>query len=294
MITKGRSWLQKQIKKIDETNSNFMNEIKNIRNIDSNIFNEFNHWKPLKLTFLNFTLDVCAIVANKKFENKNYIDLFAGSGINKTKGKYADFLIGSPFIALLNHKDKFTTFFFCEKDPKYFSALDKRVNYLGLNTKKYFANCESKLDEILQEISNQGKSYNFFFVDPYSLEFSWDCMKKILNIRSDILITFMTNIIWRSIKTEESTGNGHEALNRIFGNDSWKKARIEEDLIEIYKDNILKERLDAVILSTQIKSKGNFYYDMIFITHKTDRNNPWLNPIREAKDEIEKHTDEVV
>jgi len=66
------------------------------------------------------------------------------------------------------------------------------------------------------------------------------------------------------------------------------------DLIKIYKENIIKERSDAVILSTRIKSTKGFLYDLIFITHKTSGGNPWLNPIKEAKEEIEKHTDEVV
>ncbi len=294
MITKGRPWLQKQIKRIEETNSNFKGDIQKIKNIEPNVFNEFNYWTPLKLAFLNFTLDVCAIVANKKFERKNYIDLFAGSGINKTKGKYDDFLIGSPFIALLNHNKKFTKFFFCESDTAYYNVLKKRIDILKLDAICYPNKCECKIDEILNEITKDDKNYNFFFIDPYSLEFSWDCMKKILNIRSDILITFMTNSLWRTIKSEESTGNGHDALNRVFGNDSWKKVKKEEDLIEIYKNNILKERPDAVMLNTKIKSKGNFYYDMIFITHKTGGNNPWLDPVRDAKEEIEKHTDEVV
>ncbi|MBI2047111.1 three-Cys-motif partner protein TcmP [Candidatus Pacearchaeota archaeon] len=294
MITKGRPWLQKQIKKIEETNSNFKDDIKKIKDTEADIFNEFNHWTPLKLTFLNFTLDVCAIVANKRFEKKNYIDLFAGSGINKTKGKYNDFLIGSPFIALLNHSKKFTQFFFCESNTTFCDVLKKRVNVLGLNANFYSTNYEYKLDEILNEIAKDKKSYNFFFIDPYGLEFSWHCMKKILNIRSDVLITFMTRNIWRSVKTDEATGNGHNALNRLFGDDSWKKANIEEDLIKIYKNNILKERSDAVILSTKIKSTKNFHYEMIFITHKTEGDNPWLNPIRQAKEEIENNTDEVV
>jgi len=233
MIVKGRPWLQNQIKKIEETNSNFKDEIKKIKEIEPQYFNEFNLWTPLKLTFLNFTLDVCAIVANKRFERKNYIDLFAGSGINKTKGKYGDFLIGSPFIALLNHNKKFTGFFFCENNQNYYKALNDRIKALQLSAKIYPKDYAYSLDEIINEISKDKKSYNFFFIDPYKLEFSWDCLKKILNIRSDILITFMTRSIWRSVKTEQATGNGHDALNRVFGDGSWKNASVEDDLCSV-------------------------------------------------------------
>lgn len=292
MVLKGMPWLKKQIKGIEETNSKFSNEIKIIREIKPEVFNESEHWTPLKLAFLNFTLDVCAIVAKNKFEKKNYIDLFSGSGINKTRGKYDDYLIGSPFIALLNHKEKFTKFFFCETNIDYFEALSERINALGFdNINLSPEDCNDELPDILNALNKEEKNYNFFFIDPYNLEFSWESMKKILNIRSDILFTFMPRAIWRTIATNKATGHGHKALKRVFGNNSWENATCEEDLIKIYQENILKERNDAVILDTQIKSKGGFTYNLIFITHKTKGNNPWLNPIRNAKEEIEKHSD---
>ncbi len=101
----------------------------------------------------------------------------------------------------------------------------------------------------------------------------------------------MHRTCWRTFCTNEVTGNGHKALTNFFGNESWKNATNEENLIEIYKMNILKERNDAVILSTQIKSSSNFSYTLIFITHKTEGDNPWMKSIREVKEEIEKHSD---
>ena len=292
MKLSNRDWLKKQIKKIEETNSKFNLEITKIKQIEPEVSNEFHHWTPLKLTFLNFTLDVCAIVANNIYSKKNYIDLFAGSGINKTKGKYSDFLIGSPFIALLNHYNKFTKFFFCEENPIFFNALDKRISVLKLKkVNLYASNCNHELDKILQDIKKEERCYNFFFIDPYNLEFAWESFKKILNIRSDILLTFMNRTVWRSICTEKATGNGHKALNKFFGDESWKKANNENDVIEIYKNKILNERKGAIILTTQINTSKGFSYTMIFITHKTYGDNPWLKPIREAKLEIEKNTD---
>lgn len=292
---KEMGWLKKQIIKLEQTDSNFKNEINKIKQIDPTIFNEFHLWTPLKLAFLNFTLDVCAIVANKKFKIKNYIDLFSGSGINRTKNRYGDILIGSPFLALLNHSNRFTNFFFCEENRIYYNTLSNRINSLQFkNCTLLNKDCNVGIDDVLFQIGKMEKSYNFFFIDPYALEFSWDTMKKILNIRSDILLTFMTRTIWRTIATEKATQNGHNKLNRFFGDTSWKKAKTEEDLVRIYEENILKGRGDARIISTQIRSKSGFLYDLIFITHKTKGGNPWLNPIQEAKQELEKHTDEAV
>ena len=292
MKLSNRDWLKKQIKRIEETNSKFYLEIAKIRQIDPDIFNKFHHWTPLKLTFLNFTLDVCAIVANNIYSKKNYIDLFAGSGINKIKGEHNDFFIGSPFIALLNHYNKFTRFFFCEEDPDFHRALNKRISALGFKRLNlYEKNCNHQLDKILDQIQKIGHCYNFFFIDPYKLEFSWESFKKILRIRSDILLTFMSRIVWRTICTERSTGNGHLKLTEFFGGDSWKKASSEEEAIRIYVDNIIKSRDNAIVLTTQINSGKKFGYTLIFITHKTEGDNPWLNPIKEAKQQIEKNSD---
>lgn len=294
MVLKGMPWLNKRVSRIEETSSNFEKEIKEIKNIEKGVVNEFKPWTPLKLAFLDFTLDVCAIVANRKFIKKNYIDLFAGSGMNKIEGRYEDYFIGSPFISLLNHRDKFTKFFFCEKDIYFFKALKKRIGVLELaNCELYCGDCNHKLDDILNKI-NKTRSYNFFFIDPSKLEFSWESMGKILKIRSDILLTFMPRAAWRSVTAQQKTGNKSPALDRFFGNSSWKKAIREEDLVEIYKMNILKERKDAIIISTRINSKRGFNYYLFFITHQTRGNNPWLDPIRSAKEEIEKNSDSAI
>jgi len=289
------SWLKKQLKRIEETNSSFNNEITQIKNIDPYVCNEFNSWTPLKLVFLNYLLDVCAIVANKRYPLKNYIDLFAGSGLNKIKNKHEDILIGSPFISLFNHYNKFTSFFFCEKELILFETLKKRINLLEFkNANLLQLDCNEGIDKILKQINKNNFSYNFFFIDPFNLDFSWKSMKKILSIRSDILLTFMSRASWRAFCTNEVTGYGYKSLTNLFGDDSWKQASNEKDLLEIYKKNILKERRDAEMHSIYINSERGVAYNLLFITHKTKGGNPWMNPIIKAGKEIEKHSAKAV
>ena len=188
---------------------------------------------------------------------------------------------------MLNHYHKFTKFFFCEKDEYFFDTLKKRVNSLDFKKVSFFQeDCNNCLDKILKEIGKDTKTYNFFFVDPFKLEFSWKSMKKMLNIRSDILLTFMSNTCWRAFCTNEVTDYGHRALTNFFGDDSWKSASKEKDLLEIYKKNILKERPDALFSSIYIHSDKGFAYNLLFVTHKTEGGNPWMKPIIEAGKEI--------
>ena len=83
----GMEWLKKWMKKLEITNSKFGPQISRIISISPEVYNEFREWTPLKLILLNYSLDVCTtIIKNTSFfEEMYYIDLFAGSGINKIK-----------------------------------------------------------------------------------------------------------------------------------------------------------------------------------------------------------------
>lgn len=290
----GMKWLKEQIEKLEVTTSkSFKNEIEQIIKIKPEIYNEFKEWTPLKLILLNYTLDVCSTIINKCpfFENKYYIDLFAGSGINKIKDT-EDFLIGSSLIAMLGYSDIYNLMIFCEKDPSFYEALNLRLQILKKGKFEIFkGKYEDNLVNILKQV-NSKNTYSFFFIDPYSTEFVWDSMKQILKVRSDILLTFMTSEIYRAVHLANSGIGVGQSLTKMFGDESWKTANSDEDLISIYKNNILKERTNAPIKVIKVKSKQfNFYYHIFFITNKTRGENRWLRAIDKAKKEIESHSD---
>lgn len=292
----GMEWLKKQIKELEVTNSNFKEQIQQITKIKPEVYNEFMEWTPLKLILLNYTLNICTTIINKStfFKRKYYVDLFAGSGINKIKHK-EDFLIGSPLIALLSHPNVYDSMFFCEKDDVLSNTLDLRLDTLKkkniiLIKKRY----ESCLDNILEKI-NTSNTYSFFFIDPNCMEFSWESMKKVLKLRSDIIFTFMSSEIYRAVGSAKSGIGEGETLKNFFGDNSWNKANNVDELVEIYKNNILKERPNGIIKSVKIKSEQYyFHYTLFFITNKTTGENKWLNGIEKAKKEIESNSDVAV
>ncbi len=291
----GMDWLKKHIQQLEVRNSQFKKEIDEIIKIQPEVYNEFNEWTPLKLVLLNYALDVCTTIINKYFDNKYYVDLFAGSGINRMKNK-GDFLIGSPLIAALKYRNKFTKLFFCENNLSLFDALKERVDYFKeqklLTSPK---NCNDCLDDIIKEI-NSNNSYSFFFIDPHCMEFNWESMKKVLNLRSDIVFTLMSGQIIRTVqlakKYKECAGEG---LNTLFGDDSWKSIEDVDDLVRVYSENIIKEKEDCIVNNIKIQSKKfNFVYHILFITHKTKNDSPWLKALEKAKKEIEFNSDKSV
>ncbi len=297
----GIEWLKKQIKKLETDSSKFKDVIEELKVIHPGVYNEFGFWTPLKLILLNYVFDICSMIINKFkpsiFKKMYYVDLFAGSGINKIR-ETTDFLIGSPLITSLTHGDKYDKMFFCEKDDKYFLALKARIDYLRKdNLDCLYGDCNINLDKILKILTEERNTYSFFFVDPFTIEFSWNSMKKILDLRSDIVFTLMNKEIIRAIGYANlPKGKSMIAeLNRFFGDDSWKKIKTYDDITDLYIKNIKKERRDAVVLTVKIRSsKYGFSYDVIFITNKTKGDCPWIKAIETAKKEIENHSDEAV
>lgn len=299
----GIEWLKKQIAKIEITNSKFKKEIDEIIKIKPEIYNEFNTWTPLKLVLLNYALDVCSIIIvnmiskGSSFKKMYFIDLFAGSGINKLKNK-DDFLIGSPLIAALNHGEKYTSMEFCQYDSKHperSEALALRLASLKnpnliINKEPY----EDCLNEILNKTKEKG-AYSLFFIDPDCMEFEWESMSKVLDNSNDILFNLMSSQIQRNIGLAKANRSEGEKLNRFFGNNSWENATSTDNIVKVYCENILKERPKTVIKIIKIKSaKHGFCYHMLFITRQTSTGNRWIRAIDKAKEEIESNSDKSV
>jgi len=289
------TWLDNQIKNLEETNSKFKDDISKIKNIHPETVNIFQEATPLKLVFLDYSLKIYSTIIynyiknNLIFNNMIYVDLFCGSGLNRLKSQN-DLLIGSPLVSILNHKSKFNKFFFCDNKDEYCSALQSRIQILNINnTKIYKGDCNKIIDQIISDIKKFKKPHSFFFIDPYSTEFSWNSMNKVLKTYSDVLFTFMTPAINRIRESAFAQPyNKTEVLDNFFGNKSWNNSL--KDVVEIYKENILKAREKALIESVRIAD----YYDLIFITNKTKKENQWMRGIIKAKNEIEANSKQAV
>jgi three-Cys-motif partner protein len=290
------TWLKEQLKKIESETSKYKEEINAIRTVLPDVYNEFQEWTPLKLIFLHYVMAIYTAIMSRSniFKNIYYVDLFAGSGINKTR-RGEHFLIGSPFIATLNHRDKYRTFFLCEPDKTFVDALTKRLEKTGItNARVIPQDCNGVIDEILGEMKKTRNNHALFFIDPFAMEFRWESFEKVLKIRSDVLFVFMTSSIFRAWKAAEAQPEYNtKALNSFYGDASWKAANCESDLLTIFKSRILSVRCDGVIESVEIKGKG-FHYEVIFITNKTKHDNPWLKGVQKAKKEIERNSSEAV
>ena len=77
----------------------------------------------------------------------------------------------------------------------------------------------------------------------------------------------------------------------FFGDVDLSQVRSGEDLLEIYKNNIEGYRdLVEDILIRGGSRFGDFHYNLIFATKKTEGGSPWFKSIEDLKSRIEKHS----
>ncbi len=268
----------------------------------NNKVNELHSWAPLKLVFLKYCITLYARIITKQPEIKNmyYLDLLAGSGINKIKDKDWYFL-GSPLILAkkIYPYYKFKKMLFVEKDQAYATALEARLK-LSLEDDKFQVinkNCNDVVSDIK---SNFESPYHcLIFADPFSTQLDWKTLESLLELNSDIILNFQTAAIPR--------GQMGEPFKRIFKDytralEICKEApqgSIRERLLELYINDIKqsgKKRGGILIESAKVRSvrQGGFSYDLLFITRFTSGRSPWIAAIRDAKDYIEKNSDKTV
>jgi len=283
----GNTWLQKHMSEIE---TDFINKKKIINAIKSkypNVYYSCNIWTPLKLIILDYTMKICIPIIKKSYFKKiAYVDLFACSGINKLNDNPQDCFVGSAIIPVLRYCDDINMFYFCEKENTNSTALSERLSLISQNNIfVHKGDYNTIIDTIINEISDN-KTYSFFFIDPYAMEFTWDTMKKILDIKSDILLNYMTTNTYRAIN-KCKLDNKTTALNNFFGDEGWKKCNSASDALALYQNNIKNYRKNALIKTIKVPGKSSFYYHMIFITKKTKNENQWMRGIDKVKEEIE-------
>ncbi len=289
-------WLQKfkEISTLGELISSNP-ETKYIPQVESKNNFTYNKWTLLKLMFLQLYTPLYVSIIGKRYAEFNYIDLFAGSGLNKFED--TDILIsGSPVIALSFAPKTFTNAYLVENESSKLSLLKRRVNLLKdlSGTGEYrdyiFTNLEETKIQVMFRDANQAikKIYdeverrhaillqelhkgchNLVFIDPFGLEFERRSLERILDasvmiegrryrVRSDIILLL------------NSYGIGMQAYNVIhynYDDTSLRKhlGNVYFDYIKKYADKTNKRIID--LSRHELSTILSEYYYNIFRKH---------------------------
>ncbi|MCD6474432.1 MAG: three-Cys-motif partner protein TcmP [Thermoplasmata archaeon] len=255
------------------------------------IYNKFNPWTPLKLIALSYFagpyLRIIGNLKNKYYGNLFvvYIDVFAGSGVNKLNGSYT---VGSPIVAIDSANTaecKFDMIYLADIEKTYTEALHKRLKLLEKyeeyswirgRYKIYEEDANKALLKIVKELNRIHYKNYLAFIDPYKCDMEWSSLAELLKIRGDLLITHQARLIAKEIGRYRSSGlteNKTDKITKYLGipPDEWIKLNTEEKVKNFYIAQIKKYKDFVRVWSVKSgrKHKGYSYY-LIFCSSQSN------------------------
>lgn len=273
-----REWVKKYKQHVQDEN------LLDIINIPDLPKTQNGPWSFLKLAFLwSYAHDIYATIAGKHYKNICYVDLFSGSGIVSYKDATNEehLLVGSPILmSTLETTHPFKKCFFFENNNS--EALSKRLDYLNDNGKLSCTNCKissedcnSGVDDLIQELKRMERTHFLLFVDPFSTEINWSTMEKFLTLKYpsfDMIFNFQPFGVNRK-KTKA------KIMANFFGDDSYITCLDVSDVenkLDILREHYIKKLMQyennvKTVHTIRVRSgKGGFYYDLLYTTRKED------------------------
>lgn len=231
-------------------------------------------WSIKKLLALDYYISATHVIYKKYFDNWYYVDTHCGSGLI---GFEEDMLkdekfAGSPLIVTLNNgKKPFSDYFISDISQESIDALVQRMKVLkpSIGNRTYNPVCRSFEDSV-KEIQKYVREGNMLliFVDPKGYkEIKWNLMRDLLSInRADIFITLMSYSLALNRPHAKPNSEAEKNFNELFGNEEWKNANNQQELVETYLNQIRKYKKFVYTIPV-FKTGENKLYDLIFATN---------------------------
>lgn len=207
----------------------------------------FGPWTEIKIDYLSRYIDIFETAMRNKWNNRHYIDLFAGCGKIKLK-KSGRILLGSPLIAL-NTTYPFTGYHFVDNSRRYIELLEKRCAGSPINNlvSTYFGDCNVVVSDVLSNLKPyDDNSLNLAFLDPFGFELHWETVVKLASLKRMDLIIYYPQMGFTRYIRKASLEEGQTAIDLFFGGREWRdvynqmhgKGKLQRAMIDLYKSKL--------------------------------------------------------
>ncbi|HLF89573.1 MAG TPA: three-Cys-motif partner protein TcmP [Anaerolineales bacterium] len=185
-----------------------------------------------------------------KFEERNYIDLFSGTGLCLVRETNEE-ANGSALLALTTVAP-FSNYYFIDLYQEHLTSLESRANAVAsaqfLRKLFFQGDCNKKVYDVLKHI-NKKYSVNLAILDGFGIECHWSTIESLSSCqRMDLIILFPQGMnINRNLKFwVESESN---SLDLFFGANGWRKIYEQEHgranqcirpFLDLYQSNLRK------------------------------------------------------
>jgi len=148
-------------------------------------------WCEQKYKLLGLYFKLFARGMKFKWDQRVFIDLYAGAGVAKIRGT-GKLVMGSPLIAL-NLPDPFDAYVFCEKEAEKLKALRLRAEKIVPPRKIDFVegDCNASVETILGKIprgSSERKVLSLCCVDPFDIGIRFSTIRRLSSRYVDFLV----------------------------------------------------------------------------------------------------------
>ncbi|MBI4673980.1 MAG: three-Cys-motif partner protein TcmP [Chloroflexi bacterium] len=152
-------------------------------------------WVAKKLDYLKRYIEIFETAMRKKWQRRNFVDLFSGPG--KCRTDNGRIFLGSPLLALTT-THPFTNYFFADIDSASINALQERCKALPLYDRIRFLAEDSNeaVARVISEIQtldrlHKSPSLNLAFLDPEGLELEWKTVAALASVQKmDLIIHY--------------------------------------------------------------------------------------------------------
>jgi len=170
-------------------------------------------WSSDKHYYLSRYIDAFTTSMREKWEGLHYIDVFAGAGIERLK-ESGVLEWGSPMLAA-HARFPFARLHLCEKNKAKHKALTARISRIRSDCQILCGDANERIDEIVREVPTRN-TLSLAFLDPYGLHLEFETLRKLSDIRADLIIFFPDHIDalrnWEEYYLRNPDSNLHRCL----------------------------------------------------------------------------------
>ncbi|MDZ4797949.1 MAG: three-Cys-motif partner protein TcmP [Bryobacteraceae bacterium] len=186
---------------------------------------EVGGWAAEKYRLLALYDELFATGMKNKWDQRVYIDLYAGAGVSRVHGS-GKFLKGSPLIAL-TLPDPFDKYIFCEGNEDLLEALKTRVERLRpqANVAYVSGSCDIEVDKILGQIpkgSATNRVLSLCLVDPFDFGLKFETLRRLSTVFMDFVVLLAIGMDANRNYEHYVDGNSTK-IDEALGNRDWRE-----------------------------------------------------------------------
>lgn len=192
---------------------------------DGLLCGEVGRWAEDKYRLVGLYDELFATGMKQKWDNRVYIDLYAGAGYGQIRGT-TTVLKGSPILAL-TVQHPFDRYIFCEADRDNMAALQQRVARIAphADVQYMLGDCNTEVERIcklIPQASARNTVLSLCFLDPFDFGIKFQTLRRLSEFYIDFFVQLAIGMDANRAYDHYVEGE-HKKIDEALGNKSWRE-----------------------------------------------------------------------